>query len=153
MSSGIGTIPLVEKAFAYVTHRERLLVFKHLGIPEAGVQVPAGTLEPGEAPAAAARREAEEETGLRDFDDAVPLGVESFDARPFGRHEVHRRHFFHLPFSGRAGEPWRHQELHASDGAPPVTFELSWIPVRHAAAVLSFEHGARLEALFRVMRP
>lgn len=38
-----------------------LLLFQH---PFAGIQFPAGTVEPGEAPAAAAAREAAEESGL-----------------------------------------------------------------------------------------
>jgi 8-oxo-dGTP pyrophosphatase MutT (NUDIX family) len=38
-----------------------LLLFRH---PDAGVQIPAGTVEPGETPEAAAMREATEESGL-----------------------------------------------------------------------------------------
>lgn len=38
-----------------------LLLFQH---PHAGIQLPAGTVEEGEAPSAAALREAQEETGL-----------------------------------------------------------------------------------------
>jgi 8-oxo-dGTP pyrophosphatase MutT (NUDIX family) len=39
----------------------QVLLFEH---PHAGIQVPAGTVEPGEEPLLAARREAREETGL-----------------------------------------------------------------------------------------
>ena len=55
---------LKHKAFAYITHERRLLVFSHPNHPEAGIQVPAGTVEPGETPHAAALREAAEEIGL-----------------------------------------------------------------------------------------
>ena len=57
-----------------------LLLFHH---PNAGVQIPAGTVEPGEAPEAAAMREAAEESGLtglvllrslREVDDPPPKG-------------------------------------------------------------------------------
>ncbi len=56
------------KVLAYVirtasSHRE-LLVFEHRHQPEAGVQVPAGTVESGEAIEAALLREVEEESGL-----------------------------------------------------------------------------------------
>ena len=57
---------VVEKVTAFIT-RERngvkeLLLFKH---PTAGIQIPAGTVEEGETPETAVRREVYEETGLR----------------------------------------------------------------------------------------
>ncbi|MBN1287486.1 MAG: NUDIX domain-containing protein [Anaerolineae bacterium] len=52
---------IVEKVTAFITRGQELLVFEH---PNAGVQIPAGTVEVGEAPEAAALREAGEETGL-----------------------------------------------------------------------------------------
>lgn len=48
-----------------------LLVFKH---PTAGLQLPAGTVEPGETPLTAARREVAEETGLSVQSRGVVLG-------------------------------------------------------------------------------
>lgn len=54
------------KVLAYITNRQRLLVFSHLDIPEAGIQVPGGTLEDGESPEEGVLREAYEETGLED---------------------------------------------------------------------------------------
>ncbi|MEZ4865356.1 MAG: NUDIX domain-containing protein [Caldilineaceae bacterium] len=59
---------VLEKVTAFVVriHRDehQLLLFEH---PTAGIQVPAGTVEAGEAPATAALREAQEETGLAEF--------------------------------------------------------------------------------------
>jgi len=61
----LGTIKVLKKVTAFVTQdlgRERkLLVFKH---PQAGIQVPAGTVELGEEPELAVIREAREETNL-----------------------------------------------------------------------------------------
>jgi ADP-ribose pyrophosphatase YjhB (NUDIX family) len=58
---------LLEKVAVLVTRPGpdglELLVFEHVGIP-AGVQVPAGTVEPGEDVRAAALRELVEESGL-----------------------------------------------------------------------------------------
>jgi 8-oxo-dGTP pyrophosphatase MutT (NUDIX family) len=55
--------PVVEKVTASVKRLARgcdeLLLFEH---PYAGIQVPAGTVETGEVPGAAARREAAEES-------------------------------------------------------------------------------------------
>ena len=41
---------LKHKVFAYLTHGHRLLVFRHADFPEAGIQVPAGTVQPDERP-------------------------------------------------------------------------------------------------------
>ena len=55
-----------QKVVCYVVRDGQLLVFRHLDEPwdESGLQVPAGSIRPGESPAAAALREAAEETGL-----------------------------------------------------------------------------------------
>ena len=62
-------LPVRQKVYAYILQEKgfnwKLLVFKHMDFPEAGVQVPGGTVEPGEEMLVAATREAEEETGLR----------------------------------------------------------------------------------------
>jgi 8-oxo-dGTP pyrophosphatase MutT (NUDIX family) len=52
---------------------EEILVFQH---PAAGLQLPAGTVEDGESPEAAAFREVLEETGLSDIQLVKKLGVE-----------------------------------------------------------------------------
>ncbi len=41
---------LRHKVYAYITHGHRLLVFSHRDFPEAGIQVPGGTMEEGEDP-------------------------------------------------------------------------------------------------------
>lgn len=54
------------KVIAYITRgrggETRLLVFEHVDNPDAGVQVPKGTVEPGETLENAARREVREES-------------------------------------------------------------------------------------------
>jgi len=64
----------------YVKNQTDLLVFNH---PDVGVQIPAGTVNPGEDPETAACREAAEESGLNglillralgDADDPPPTG-------------------------------------------------------------------------------
>ena len=52
---------------AYITQRDRLLVFRHVVFAEAGIQVPGGTQNEYETPEEAVLREAHEETGLRDL--------------------------------------------------------------------------------------
>ena len=57
------------KVLAYITkddHDERkILVFEHKDHPEAGLQVPGGTIEEDESLIDALFREIEEETGIR----------------------------------------------------------------------------------------
>lgn len=78
----------VGKVVAFVTRwgstGPELLVFDH---PMAGVQVPAGTLNDGEDPLCGARREAWEETGLKDLSLVEALGqqVESRAGDAVGR--------------------------------------------------------------------
>lgn len=71
---------------AYVTRvdhgRNEVLVFHH---PDAGIQLPAGTVEDGEAPIDAALREVEEETGLRDARIVRELGVQETVVPPHQR--------------------------------------------------------------------
>lgn len=117
-----------EKVIAYITHRDKLLVFSHPHHPEAGIQVPAGTVEAGESPQDAVLREAREETGLDGLEIRAYLGAREYDLSPYGRSEVQRRHFFHLALHGEAPARWRHYEEHPSDGSPePIAFELFWV--------------------------
>lgn len=118
----------VERVCAYITQGDRLLVFSHPHHPEAGLQVPGGTIEEGETPLAAVLREAHEETGLTDLTVRSYLGVREYDLHPYGRNEVERRHFFHLDFCGQAPATWRHFEMHPSDGSEaPIEFEFFWV--------------------------
>ena len=67
---------IIEKVTDFITRRAygttELLLFEH---PAAGIQIPAGTVEVGETPAAAALREAAEETGLTDLTIRQYLGT------------------------------------------------------------------------------
>ena len=64
MLSAKALLPIIEKACACVVQRGRVLVFRH---PHStgGVQLPKGTIEPGESPENAVIRELAEESGLR----------------------------------------------------------------------------------------
>ena len=53
-----------QRAYAYITNRGSLLVFRQPAYPEAGIQITAGTVQQGEDVKSAVLREAEEETGL-----------------------------------------------------------------------------------------
>ncbi len=138
----------VEKAFAYITHRERLLVFRHPDAPEAGIQVPAGTIKPGETPEEAVLREVMEETGLVELSLVGKLGISDFDMSPFGKPEVQRRHFFHLRLEEAPPETWRHEERDPSEGGDAsIVFEFFWAPLPDGLPQLIAGHGALLGCL------
>ncbi len=120
---------VVEKVVAYVTRGRRLLVFRYVHEPAAGVQVPAGTVEPGESPDVAVLREAQEETGLEGLTIRRYLGSRDYDD-PTVRVPpvVHRRFYYHLECSDEAPSRWRHFEEHPSEGPHErVEFELWWV--------------------------
>ncbi|MFJ6216260.1 NUDIX domain-containing protein [Streptomyces sp. NPDC092296] len=60
------TRPRIRVAASVIRYGDvpRVLVFDHVGIPEAGTRAPAGGAEPGEGLERAVRREVAEETGL-----------------------------------------------------------------------------------------
>jgi 8-oxo-dGTP pyrophosphatase MutT (NUDIX family) len=137
--------PMREKVVAYVTHGDRLLVFTHLDFPDAGVQVPVGTIEPGEQPAETVLREACEETGLCDLEIRACLGVQDrrFVRDGIGHH--HRRHYYHLIASGTVADRWRHLESHPSSGGPdPIAFDLYWVRVPDGVPELAGDLGVFL---------
>jgi 8-oxo-dGTP pyrophosphatase MutT (NUDIX family) len=120
-------------------------VFSHPGFPEAGIQVPAGTVRATESPAEAVLREAREETGLQELVVVARLGTVDYDMSAFGRPEVHRRHFYHLEFGGHALATWHHDDPDRSDGgAEPVRFEFFWAHPPDEVQALIAGHDAFL---------
>jgi len=119
----------IAKVVVYLVHRGHLLVFIHPDAPEAGLQVPAGSVEPGEHPSTAARRELEEETGIKAAT-LRPLGTARYDMSAHGRNEIHERSFFLAePLEDESiDRRWRHLEAHDGVGEPDV-FELYWLPL------------------------
>ena len=118
---------VVEKVVAYVTRDNYLLVFRHVDF-DAGIQVPAGTLEPGESACDGVLREAHEETGLDGLEVRRFLGVRDYDMSCYGLAELHRRYYFHLEHRGDAPSVWRHFESHPSGcSSKRIEFELYWV--------------------------
>ncbi len=143
---------LKRKAFAYITHGNRLLVFSHPYAPEAGIQVPAGTVKPGERLEEAVMREAFEETGLADLTLVDMLGEQVRDMADCGCDEIHQRYFYHVSCGGVPPLTWRHVESDPSDGTEaPITFEFFWARLPHEAPSLIADHGAMLPRLIETL--
>ncbi len=152
------------KAFAYITSLTtsqttsltangiRLLVFTHPRSPNPGIQVPAGTMRDGESPDDAVLREAREETGLTRLTLVGLLRRQLFDARPFGRDEIHDRWFFHLTCDEQTPARWRHGEHDPSDApGEAIPFAFFWIDLPDGVPDLIAEHGRFIPELLRTV--
>jgi 8-oxo-dGTP pyrophosphatase MutT (NUDIX family) len=124
---------IIDKAVAAVVRQNgaaaELLVFRH---PLAGVQLPKGTVEPGETPAEAVLRELEEESGLRLAVEPRPLGQwrRVLDGR-FGELATGDVHLWHL-FALAAPEALPERWSHTASGSPEeegLSFAFHWLPV------------------------
>jgi 8-oxo-dGTP diphosphatase len=138
------------KVLAYVTNRGRLLLFTHPLSPEAGIQVPAGTLRPDESPEDGVLREAWEETGLEGLLLGTYLGRQDqeWDERIYGRAEVHERYFFHVLCPGDPPDRWRHFEQDPSEGEEgPIPFDFFWAPLPDGVPPLIAEQDVMLPRL------
>lgn len=138
------------KVFAYITHGTDLLVFCHPDFPEAGIQVPAGTMEAGESPESAVMREAFEETGLKGLKMRGFLGECCYDMSSRGGDPAQRRYFFHLELQGEAPSTWRHNETNGGM-SEPVVFEFFWVRMPDDIPDLIAGHGQLLSVLFSVL--
>src|SRR4051794_23241305 len=96
------------KVIAYIVRevegKRFLLVFTHRDFPEAGLQVPAGTVEDGEAIEAGLRREVAEETGLHDFQ--VTREIATYEWQHPTSGNLHERHVFQLSVPSDMPEAW-----------------------------------------------
>ena len=144
--------PVILKVFAYITNQNRLLVFRHTDFPEAGIQVPAGTVKPNEDLAVAVLREAYEETGLQNLTIQSYLGDQLRNMEDVGKDEIHHRHFYHLLCDGDPPSEWQHDEGDPSDGgSEPIHFEFFWAGIPDQIPELICDHGMMLPQLEKLL--
>ena len=143
----------VEKAAACVVragkHGAELLVFRH---PIAGVQIPKGSLEPGEDAEAAALRELREESGI-----SVARIV-----RKVGRHEVavgagpdengsverHIWHTFLIVADDEVRDTWSHRAS-GSEVETGLVFEYLWLPLAEAREQCASRYHASIDFIMQ----
>ncbi|MBD2412123.1 NUDIX domain-containing protein [Nostoc calcicola FACHB-3891] len=94
--------------------------------PEAGVQVPAGTIEENEQASEAVLREIYEESGVKGVRIIELLGIYQYNMAPY-RDEIQERYVYHLELTEPTPSTWRHWEMHSSTNKKSVTFDFYWL--------------------------
>lgn len=130
---------LREKVLCFVVRGEELLVFDHVPDGGAGVQVPAGGLEAGETPEAAAIRELWEESGLT-LTDPHYLVSYHWEAQLPDRFTRQVCHAYAFSASPDTPDAWQH---HADDHL----FSFRWAALH--APKLDWEMDAALPQLWQ----
>ncbi|WP_342514373.1 NUDIX domain-containing protein [Sporosarcina sp. FSL K6-1522] len=124
---------LKRKVLAYITQEEdgerKILVFEQKDHPEAGLQVPGGTIERDEFLMDALYREIEEETGItRDLLE-LQGKVNKTNYYPQDENIVYERNIFHLAYLGHESNDWEYRvEGDGKDAG--MTFCHRWVPVK-----------------------
>lgn len=130
---------IYHKAYVYLTCGTRLLVFSQPDFPEVGLQVPGGTLDPGESYLIGAKREFAEETGLN-LDIAFHHLADQdhiYYQAPGMLHGLHKRRHFHASVPEVPRDEWEHYEMTPSAGGPPIRFHLFWLDLFSDIAMTS----------------
>ena len=137
------------KVYGYLIREQQgdtqVLVFDHVDFPEAGTQVPGGTVDPGEGLAEAVLREVFEESGVDGLIVVRELGVMELAVPE--RDEVQERHFFHLTADRDLPEEWVHVVSSGTEDTG-LRFRFFWLDAGQAAPLLAGEQG-RFLALFQ----
>jgi len=120
--------PVLKACACLVDDRGRLLVFHH---PEdRGMQLPKGTIEPGEAPEDAVRRELLEESGIHYTGDLLSLGtIDRFCEAGIEGNKRRHPQLWHL-FLMRSQAALPETFDHVASGSPEedgLVFSFSWL--------------------------
>ena len=139
---------VIPKVLAYIVREgkrgKEVLVFRHHDHPEAGIQVPAGTVDPGETLQDTLRREVLEETGLADLKLIDQIAKALFHAD--WRGEWQERNVFHLEAGPELLDGWIH--IVNGDGEDNgLPFVFSWMPLTEAQTELQWGQGEWLQLI------
>ncbi|MBN9021174.1 MAG: NUDIX domain-containing protein [Rhizobiales bacterium] len=129
MSAGLLPTRFRRKAVIYATWAGRLLVFTEPDHPEAGTQVPGGTIVDGETVADGARREFSEETGFEAPAALTLLGEATYVYEAAGIRHEHARSYVHMRLDGDYPERWEWTERFPDGGEGPIRMAFFFMPL------------------------
>ncbi|MFN6565013.1 MAG: NUDIX hydrolase [Nostoc sp. ChiSLP01] len=135
-----------KKVIAYITNKDELMVFVHTDFPEAGIQVPAGTVEESEEPSEAVMREIFEESGIRGVRLIELLGIYQYNMSPY-REEIQERYVYHLELTEPTPSTWRHWEMYSSTNKKSIAFDFYWLKLDGSDLDLAVGQGYFLPKL------
>ncbi|MDP9891855.1 8-oxo-dGTP pyrophosphatase MutT (NUDIX family) [Variovorax boronicumulans] len=146
--------PILKACACLVDARGRLLVFRHPG--DGNTQLPKGTIEPGESPEAAVRRELLEESGI-DFTGALqPLGTLDRECEAGVEGNTHRHpQLWHL-FLMRAEAPLPETFEHMATGSPEeegLVFSFRWLDADDALDDFALPYRQTIERVRAALLP
>ncbi|SDX53331.1 NUDIX domain-containing protein [Marininema mesophilum] len=134
---------LSKKVLGYIVRKNNnnweLLLFEHAAIPEAGIQIPGGTVEDFEDDLSAALlREIREESGLEDLTVLTEILTEKFyhDIKK----ECQERHFFVLITSSKKNK-WSHT-VNSSGKDSGLQFNYYWKKLHTVCNLAANQHIA-----------
>lgn len=123
---------LRKRVVAYLTRdrhgRTELLTIEHGDIPDAGIQVPAGRLDPGEDLEEGLHREVEEETGLTGLRIVGQLADGAEFERLYGA-GAHESFAFHVTADDVRPDEWEHA-VTGSGADAGFSYLCRWVPLQ-----------------------
>ncbi|AXI00052.1 NUDIX domain-containing protein [Sporosarcina sp. PTS2304] len=135
------------KVIAYITkgdgrHR-KLLVYEQKDQPEAGLQVPGGTIERNELLLDALYREIEEESGILRDELVLEGKVKSSKFFPEDKNVIYERTIFHFSYIGAEKNEWEYIVEGEGKDAGQL-FSYRWMPL-HDVPKLAAKQGEAIE--------
>lgn len=128
----MNAVELKRKVLAYITKGEgterEILVFEHKDNPNAGLQVPGGTIEEDELLIDALYREIEEETGINRENLELKGKVIKSNYFPEHKNVIYERNIFHLTFIGKEHDGWEHR-VYGGGEDDGMIFCHRWVPI------------------------
>ncbi|GKV67041.1 MULTISPECIES: NUDIX hydrolase [Sporosarcina] len=136
------------KVLAYITKGEgrhrKLLVYEQTDQPEAGLQVPGGTIERNELLLDALYREIEEESGILRDELILEGKVKSSKFFPEDKNVIYERTIFHFSYVGTKDENEWEYRVEGEGKDAGLLFSYRWMPL-NAVPKLAAKQGEAIE--------